>query len=129
MLFQAMDAAASGLTAERLRLNIIADNLANVQTTQTAGGKPFRALMAEFQSVPLSAGGGVVVTGILQAGGTLPLSYAPGTPGANAQGFVSGSNVNPTSQMVDMVAANQAYNADAAMFSDAVKEGQAALNI
>ena len=55
MLFGALDTSASGLTAERLRMDVISDNLANAQTTRTPGGGPFRREMVQFTAVPLSA--------------------------------------------------------------------------
>ena len=125
MLFSALDASASGLTAERLRMDVISNNLANVNTTVTPGGGPFRRQMVEFAALPQGAGspGGVVVTAIVGDPAPFPLRYAPGSPGANAQGYVRMPNVNVTSSMVDLLAASRAYDASAAMFSDAVKVG------
>lgn len=126
-----MDASASGMTAERLRLDVIANNLANVQTTRVPGGGPFRRQLVEFMALPLGAGspGGVVVSGIVGDTSPFPLAYDPGSPDANAQGYVQMPNVNPTGEMVDMLAASRAYDANATAFSDAVKEGQKALQI
>ena len=131
MLFSALDSSASGLTAERLRMDVISQNLANVQTTRTAGGGPFRRQMVEFTALPLSAQspGGVAVTAIVSDPSPLPLRYAPGTPGANAQGYVRMPNVNVTSSMVDLLAASRAYDANATAFSDFVKQGRAAMRI
>lgn len=131
MLFGSLDASASGLTAERLRLDVISDNLANVQTTRVPGGGPFRRQMVEFQALPLGGGGagGVEVTAIVGDSAPFPVSYDPSSPDANAQGDVQLPNVNVTSEMVDMLAAGQAYQANATAFSDAVKEGQKALQI
>jgi len=131
MLFQALDASASGLTAERMRLDVIANNLANVQTTRVPGGGPFRRQMVEFMALPLGGGspGGVEVTAVVGDPSPFPVAYDPGSPDANAQGYVRMPNVNPTSEMVDMLAASRAYDANAAVFSDAVKEGRKALQI
>lgn len=131
MLFGSLDCSASGLTAERLRMDVISDNLANVETTRVPGGGPFRRQMVEFEALPLGGGGvgGVVVSGIAGDPAPFPVRYDPGNPDANAQGDVSLPNVNVTSEMVDMLAASRAYDANAAAFSDAVKEGQKALEI
>jgi flagellar basal-body rod protein FlgC len=131
MLFGAMDAAASGLTAERLRLDVIAQNLANVDTTVTPQGGPYREEAVVFSPVPWTATqpGGVEVTAIVSNPAPFPLRYDPGAPGADAQGFVALPNVNVTAQMVDLLAASRAYDANATAFADFVKEGQAALQL
>lgn len=131
MIFAAMDTSASGLTAQRFEMNIIADNLANVDTTVTPAGGPFRAQMAVLAPLPLSAtqSGGVAVVGLASDASPFPLNYDPGAPGADAQGYVAMPNVNVTAQMVDLLAASQAYQANVTAFSDFVKEGQSALQI
>ena len=131
MLFAALDTSASGLTAERLRMDVISDNLANAQTTRTPAGGPFRREMVQFMAVPLSPGGagGVVVSGIVQDQSPFPLRYDPGNPDANAQGYVRLPNVTVTAEMVDMLAASRAYQANATAFSDNVKESEKALEI
>ena len=131
MLFGSLDASGSGLTAERLRMDVIADNLANVDTTRVAGGGPFRRQMVEFTALPLGGGGsgGVEVTSIVGDTAPFPLRYDPSSPDANAQGYVRLPNVNVTAEMVDMLSASRAYEANAAAFSDAVKEGEKALEI
>lgn len=130
-MFGSLNVAASGLTAERMRLDTIANDLANAQTTSTPGGGPFRSEMVVFSPLPSvpSRPGGVVVTGIVGSSAPFPLTYDPGSPDANAQGYVQMSNVNVTSSMVDMIAAQQAYSANATAFSDFVKEEQSALQI
>lgn len=130
-MFGSLNVAASGLTAERMRLDTIANDLANAQTTSTPGGGPFRSEMVVFSPLPSvpNRPGGVVVTGIVGSSKPFPLTYDPGSPDANAQGYVQMSNVNVTSSMVDMIAAQQAYSANATAFSDFVKEEQSALQI
>jgi flagellar basal-body rod protein FlgC len=129
-VFAALDTSASGLTAQRLRMDVIADNLANAETTRTPQGGPFRREMVELLAIPLSArGGGVVVAGIVQDQSPFPLRYDPGNPDADAQGYVRMPNVNVTAEMVDLLAASRAYQANATAFADAVKEGEKALEI
>ena len=131
MLFGGLDVSASGLTAERLRMDVIANNLANAQTTQTPGGGPFREQWVVFSPIPPGPGspGGVEVTGIVASQAPFPLAYEPGNPAANAQGYVALPNVNVTAQMVDLLAAQQAYAANATAFADQVSEQQQALKI
>jgi len=112
-------------------MDVISDNLANSETTRVPGGGPFRRQMVEFQALPLGARGvgGVVVSGIVGDPAPFPTRYDPGSPDANAQGQVLLPNVNVTAEMVDMLAASRAYEANAAAFADVVKEGQKALEI
>ena len=131
MLFASLDTLASGLTAQRLRMDVITNNLANAQTTATPGGGPFRAQLVELESIPLQSdgAGGVVVSGVATSTAPFPTKYDPTSPQANAQGDVLMSNVNPTSQMVDLMAASRAYDANATAFGDVVKDEQQALQI
>ncbi len=131
MLFGSLDALASGLTAQRLRMDVVSNNLANAETTRTPGGGPFRRQLVELMSITPTATnpGGVEVSGIVPDSSPFPQRYDPGSPDANAQGYVSMPNVNPTQEMVDLLAASRAYDSDATAFSDIVREGQQALKI
>ncbi len=111
-----MDASASGLLAERLRLDVVANNIANVDTTTTPQGGPYRREVVFFAQAPGERG--VVVSGIGTDPSPLPLVYDPGSPQANAQGFVQMPNVNITSEMVDMLEAARAYGANVTAFND-----------
>lgn len=128
-LFQAIDSSASGMTAERLRMDVIADNLANASATRTEGGGPymrkvvtmepreetrFGALVSLMESgeSTVTAGQGVRVTGIEQAEGEPRRIYDPEHPDANAEGYVLMPNVEPTKEMVDMITASRAYEAN-----------------
>lgn len=137
-LFDSLDISASGLTAERLRLDLVANNLANAQTTRTPGGGPYRRQLPVFQpggvdtvasGLPgpagLAAGGaglpgampaGVQVTGVVSDSRPGALRYDPGNPDADANGFVRLPNVDPTAEMVDLVAASRAYQANVTAF-------------
>ncbi len=131
MIFGSMNAAASGLTAERLRMDVIAQNLANVDTTVTPQGGPYRREMVVMEPMPLTTTqpGGVEVAAVIGDPTPFPLRYDPGAPGANAQGYVRMPNVNVTAEMVDLLAASRAYGASATAFSDFVKEGRKALQL
>ena len=119
-VFSAMEVAASGLGAERVRMNTIAANLANARTTRTADGGPYRRIDPLFVAVGLdrsrSSGGPtgvsmVRVARIVQDERPGQLVHEPGHPDANAEGYVEYPNVNAVEEMVNMIAASRAYEA------------------
>ena len=122
---------ASGMTAERLRMDVVANNLANVNTTRTPGGGPFRRQQVAFAPAGTSfaqtlAGlsgedsdegavtGGVQVSGIVPDNRPFKRVYQPGHPDADAQGYVSLPNIDTVTEMVDMMGATRAYEANVA---------------
>jgi len=118
--------AGSALTAQRLRMDVIANNLANVDTTSTPTGGPYRREAVVFQArqtAPLGTdgvqstveGGGVQVAAIVQDNRPFNEVYQPGSPQANASGYVAYPNVDLTTEMVDMMEANRAYQANASV--------------
>jgi flagellar basal-body rod protein FlgC len=113
----ALDISASGLHAERTRMNVIANNLANVNSTRTPEGGPFRRQLvvlkgAEVQNPNNVQNLGVKVTGVVDDPSPFPLVYNPGHPDANASGYVQMPNVNVVEEMVDMLTAIRAYEAN-----------------
>jgi flagellar basal-body rod protein FlgC len=118
--FSATDISASGLAAERLRMEVVASNLANAQTTRTPEGGPYRRREVVFGAVYEAARdrgsdapiGGVEVLGVRDDMSALPMVYRPGHPDANAAGMVFMPNVNPATEMVDMITANRSYEAN-----------------
>ncbi|HEX7290860.1 MAG TPA: flagellar basal body rod protein FlgC [Conexibacter sp.] len=123
-LFDAIDVAGSGLAAERLRMDVTAGNLANAQTTQGADGQPYRrrqvvlqeaggqsfeSILASTSSSPVN---GVQVAGIVEDPAPPRRVYDPGHPDADAQGYVSLPNVNPVTEMVDLIGASRSYEAN-----------------
>lgn len=118
-VFSALEISASGLSAERIRMNTIASNLANARTTRTEQGGPYRRLDPVFEAVPLNPGviateGGaslVRVGRIVQDQRPATLVYEPGHPDANAGGYVEYPNVNVVEEMVNMITASRAYEA------------------
>ena len=124
--FGAIDISASGLTAERLRMDVTAENLANAQTTRTAGGGPYQrqevvlqqasggfgATLAGAIGSPSGTQGGVEVGGIVADPTPDKLVYDPGHPDANAQGYVRMPNVDTVTEMVDLIDAQRAYEAN-----------------
>jgi flagellar basal-body rod protein FlgC len=123
-MFGGIDASASGLTAERLRMDVISNNIANVNTTRTAEGGPYRRQMVVFQprsddssfaqvlTHQVDAGAGVRVVGIIKDNSPLKKVYDPNHPDANTDGYVDMPNINIVSEMVDMITATRAYEAN-----------------
>ncbi len=119
-VFSALEVAASGLSAERTRMNTIAANLANARTTRTEQGGPYRRLdpvfeavaLEKFQSIDGERGvSQVKVSRIQEDQRPGQMVYEPGHPDANAQGYVEYPNVNAVEEMVNMITASRAYEA------------------
>ncbi|MEN9580387.1 MAG: hypothetical protein RJA70_3396 [Pseudomonadota bacterium] len=138
-VFSAMDIAASGLSAQRLRMNTIASNLSNAQTTRTEEGgaykrvdpvfeavalKKMQALTASEQSVSL-----VHVREVVQDKRPGRVVFEPGHPDANTQGYVEYPNVNIVEEMVNMITASRAYEAGVSSVESAKGMANAALQI
>jgi len=129
-LFDAIDASGSALSAERLRMDVTSENLANAQTTKGADGQPYRrkevvlqqagASGSSFSSVLASmqgAGGaksvnGVRVSGIVEDSSALKRIYDPGHPDADKDGYVTMPNVNTVTEMTDLISSSRAYEAN-----------------
>lgn len=123
--FRSLDISGSGLTAQRMRLDVIAENIANVSTTRTANGTPYRRRYVEFQSMDqpsfqsfLSAsldepaGVGVKVSAIQEDTSDYKLVYDPTNADAGDDGYVRYPNVDLATEMVDMISAQRAYEAN-----------------
>ena len=146
-MFGGIEAAASGLTAERLRMDVISNNIANVNTTRTEDGTPFkrryvvfeprdtrdksfsRILAGEMKGTSQRPGDGVRAVGIEADMSQGKLVYDPGHPDANGDGYVELPNVNIVNEMVDMITASRAYEANVTVISAAKSMVNAALNI
>lgn len=138
--FNTFRISASALTAERLRMDTIANNLANAETTRTPEGGPYRRQMPVFASVlnqaaqsPFSrkgqVGQGVRVVGIVSDNTEPRLVYDPQHPDANGDGYVEMPNVNVVQEMVDLVSATRAYEANITALNAAKTMAQKALEI
>ena len=124
--FDSINVSASGLTAERLRMDVISKNIANANTTKTASGTPYRRQVAVFQNdqsqIPFSQylsdaskqliGGGVKVTAIKEDMTPFKMVYDPGHPDADKDGYVKMPNVDIMTEMVNMISASRAYEAN-----------------
>ena len=150
-IFEALNISATGLTAQRKRMDLIAENLANSNTTSTPQGGPYRrkdAIFASFDNtqsfshflnlITLGgkeaihsewAGKGVKVVDIVEDGKQPKMVYQPQHPDANAQGYVAMPNIDVVSEMVNMISAARAYEANITVLSAAKSMMQKALEI
>ena len=132
--FSNLRISASGLSAERLRMDTIASNIANVNTTKGADGKPYRRKVAVFQEnldSELNKPLGVKAVGIVEDQSDLRKVYDPTNPDAGADGYVSMPNVNILNEMADMITATRSYeanvnaiNSEKSMFLKALEIGR-----
>jgi len=113
-MFKAMEISASGLQAEWMRTQVIANNIANAETTQTPEGGPYRRREIVFSTV-LDQLNGVQVKGVVSSTAPPRKVYDPGHPDADSEGFVSMPDIKLPLEMVDMLAASRAYQANLAM--------------
>jgi len=131
-LFDAIGIAGSGLTAQRIRMDVTAENLANADTTKAANGKPYQrqevllsqigssgfpgalsgAIAQNAQSSGAPAAGGVQVSGIVADATPDQQVYDPSNPEANAQGYVLMPNVSTVTEMTDLISEQQSYQSD-----------------
>jgi len=110
----AMAVAASALKAQQMRMRIIAENIANADSTSgVPGGDPYRRQAPVFQPVAVAGGGQGVKMGRIQADQKpFNLEYVPGNPGADAKGYVKTPNVNSMIEALDMREAQRSYEAN-----------------
>jgi flagellar basal-body rod protein FlgC len=136
--FSALDISAAGLTAQRTRMNVVAENLANAETTRTADGGPYRRKLVHFGAEPLAPfsqaldaaqATSVKVLGIEESEEPLRMIHQPSHPDANADGMVMLPNVNPVLEMVDLLAATRAYEANVTAVQAAKSMANKALEI
>jgi flagellar basal-body rod protein FlgC len=114
---------ASGLTAQRQRLNVIAENLANASVTRTPQGGPYLRKNVVLESRPTDDFGSlldppskVAVTDVVESKDGLTQQYDPSHPDADAAGMVTWPNVNPVTEMVSLVQASRTFDANVAAF-------------
>ncbi|HVP39539.1 MAG TPA: flagellar basal body rod protein FlgC [Candidatus Saccharimonadales bacterium] len=148
-VFTSLEISASGLAAQRLRMNVIANNIANASTTRTPEGGPYRRQVVDFRAAlegpqilvpagpapgmhlaePHAEGAppsapqvaaerfavlpaGVEVARVSEDSSELPMVYDPSHPDADAKGYVRMPNVNPVAEMMDLMTASRAYEAN-----------------
>lgn len=113
---------ASALEAQRARMNVIASNMANVHSTRTQEGGPYRRKDVVFSVMPMEQGSdkgleGVKVSDVLEDKTPPGLIYDPGHPDANADGYVAMPNVSVLEEMTNMMMATRAYEASVSAFN------------
>lgn len=134
-LFKSMNIASSGMTAERFRLDVISQNLANVDTTRTENGDPYRRKTVTFREVlnnnmsGFDKFAGVKVDSLIEDDSPFRLVYEPSHPDADDEGYVNYPNVNALREMVDMITAQRAYEANATVITTAKNMYNSALGI
>ncbi len=129
-LFGAISISASGMDAQRIRAELISENLANADTTRTPDGGPYKRKDAVFTSAPLEgsfaqamsefASGppqGVTVSQIAVDDSEPERRYLPGHPDADPDGYVAFPKIDPASEMVDLMSASRGYQANVAAIS------------
>lgn len=142
--FSSLDISASGLTAQRLRMDLISQNIANANTTRTENGTPYRRKVLVFQqrggdrpfsSYLTEAGkskigtGGVRVLRIAEDQSPLKRVYDPGNPDADKDGYVLMPNVDITTEMVNMISATRSYEANVSALNATKNMAMKALEI
>jgi flagellar basal-body rod protein FlgC len=133
----ALRTSASGLSAERVRVNLAASNLANADTTRGPDGKPYQRLDPVLEAVPFETSLGeaepqllgVQVAEIARDGSPGRRVYMPSHPDAGPDGFVTLPNVNPIHEVVNLISAQKAYDANATAVDTLKTMAQRALEI
>ncbi|PIE59719.1 MAG: flagellar basal body rod protein FlgC [Desulfobulbus propionicus] len=140
-IFTTFDIAASGLKAQRTRLNTISSNLANVETTSTPEGGPYKKKSVLFQSAPVSSfdtqlqtqmnqhAEGVKVVKIIEDQEPPQKRYDPTHPDADKDGYISLPNISVMKEMVDMMSATRSYEANTTVIQSAKRMALKALEI
>lgn len=140
---KSFDISASALTLQRLRMDVIAQNIANAQTTRTENGTPYRRKMVVVQEqssgMPFSqylsessrklASSGVKAIRIIEDRSPLKRIYDPSHPDADEEGFIEMPNVDTLKEMVDMISATRSYEANVTAFNAAKGMAMKALEI
>ncbi len=138
---QSLNISGSGLTAQRLRMDVISENIANIDSTRTEAGGPYRRKMVilsstgDFQSMLMKninkneVNAGVEVTDIVEDESDFKLVYNPEHPDADENGYVSMPNVDSLKETVDMMEAYRAYQANITALNTAKQMAVKALEI
>lgn len=136
-LFSALSVSASGMNAQRVRAELLVENMANAETTRTPDGGPYRRKDVVFQSEQQQSPFASILSGQMSDGDATATGvtvsdvivdqrdpqkrYLPGHPDADADGYVSFPNLNPAEEMVDLVSSSRGYQANVASMTS-IKE-------
>lgn len=133
--FDSMDISASALTAQRLRMDVISQNIANANVTRTQNGGPYRRRVVAFkeQTAPfgdyLNRAKGVVAASITEDMSDFIVEYDPDHPDADQNGYVRYPNVDELVEMMDMISASRSYEANVTAINNAKTMALKALEI
>ena len=126
----------TALTAERMQMDVIANNVANANTTSTSSGGPYKAEEVYLTPANVEAGtqgglsnAGVQVAAVIEDNSKPRLVYDPSNPGANRQGYVAYPNVDPVTETTNMMAAQRAYQANITVADDEKAMAMRALDL
>jgi flagellar basal-body rod protein FlgC len=120
-VFNVFHIAGSALTAQSLRLNAVASNLANADSLAGPDGRPYRAKQVVFEAIPVSgqAGQGVRVRQVVEDAGPGRLVFDPRNPAADEKGYVTMPNVSVVDEMVNMISASRSYQTNVEVMNTA----------
>ncbi|MFN4325843.1 MAG: flagellar basal body rod protein FlgC [Azonexus sp.] len=122
-LFNVFQVSSSAMTAQSMRLNAVASNLANADSVVSSDGKPYRAKQVVFQATPMGNAGelskGVRVTQVVEDAAPPRLVYDPKNPAADERGYVAFSNVNVVEEMTNMISASRSYQTNVEVMNTA----------
>ncbi len=120
-MFSVFNVAGSALTAQSMRLNAVASNLANADSVVGPDGKPYRAKQVVFEAAPLqgSAAQGVRVKQVVEDAAPGRMVYDPRNPAADDKGYVMMSNVSAVDEMVNMISASRSYQTNVEVMNTA----------
>jgi flagellar basal-body rod protein FlgC len=141
--FSSLNIGATGLTAQRLRMDTISQNIANVNTTRTEDGTPYRRKVVVFeekspntsfseylnQSSKQLIGGGVRVARVIEDRAPFKKVYDPGHPDADEDGYVEMPNVDVLTEMINMISATRSYEANVTSINTTKSMAMKALEI
>jgi flagellar basal-body rod protein FlgC len=113
-MFSIFNISGSALSAQSQRMNVTASNLANADSVSGPDGQPYRAkqVVFEAQGQDTQGVGGVSVSEVVDDAAPMRMEYRPGHPLADARGYVTMPNVEPVSEMVNMISASRSYQAN-----------------
>lgn len=128
--FDIMNIAATGMSAQRIRITNISSNLANAETTKTADGGPYKRKDIVFKEIMDGQNaGGVKVDKVVTDDKPPLMKYEPDNPEANEEGYVAYPNVNPIEEMVNMLEASRSYEANTTVLNTAKQLALRAIEI
>jgi flagellar basal-body rod protein FlgC len=139
-LLSTMDISSSGLSCEKVRMEIIAQNVANIESTKTAEGGPYRRKVVAFKEVLQNqltgtespdgfTGAGVQVSDIVADNASPLMVYDPQNPDADKEGYIAKPNINLANEIVDSIAASRAYDANVTILNATKSMASKALTI